>query len=195
MTQSFSIMREKLRQSGDRNGHPLAISQPFAFSEELLQQFNWSPTAKIYLQAYKLVEGGLETLNTSKFTNGRGITLIAHGYLTENSILQAFPQIKSLSHKILHVCNENLHDNPCFFEGLLLAYIKAGTKRQNLTALPVKIHFNLIRTTATGFMFCIIIWQPFTPFQMTLNKQLRHLRTPLGTAHHTMMPRGDQDIP
>ena len=123
MTQSFSIMREKLRQSVDRNGHPLAISQPSAFSEELLQQFNWSPTAKIYLQAYKLVEGGLETLNTSKFTNGRGITLIAHGYLTENSILQAFPLIKSSSHKILHFCNENLHDNPCFFEGLLLAYI------------------------------------------------------------------------
>lgn len=133
--QSFSIMNEKLRQSVDANKHPLAISQPFAFSEELLQQFNGSPTARIYLQAFKLVEEGIETLNTSQFTNRRGITLIAHGYLTENTILQTFPQIKSLSHNILHTCNENLHKNPCFFEGLLLAYIlrEKGTIQGVLT--------------------------------------------------------------
>ncbi|KAL9957642.1 hypothetical protein ACROYT_G034563 [Oculina patagonica] len=61
-TQSFAIMGEKLKQRTKAKVHPFAISQPVAFSEEILSQFNWSPTARYYLQAYKLVKEGLEIL-------------------------------------------------------------------------------------------------------------------------------------
>ena len=122
LKQSFEIMGEKLRQRHKENKHPFVISQPVAFSEEVLRQYDWSPTAKIYLQAYKLVKQGLELLFESNFTDERGISFIAHGYLTENSILQAFPDIKgSLSPLILKLCEENLFKDSCFFEGLLLS--------------------------------------------------------------------------
>ena len=47
--QSFDVMKEKLRQRNDADKHPLAIYQPVAFSEEMLQQYEWSPTARIHL--------------------------------------------------------------------------------------------------------------------------------------------------
>ena len=116
-------MNEKLRQRDDADKHPFAICQPVAFSEEMLQQYEKSPTARIYLRAYRLVKEGLHILYSSNFTDERGITLIAHGYLTENSIIQAFPQIQTLLlPKILHLCKESLSKNSCFFEGLLLAF-------------------------------------------------------------------------
>jgi len=114
-------MDEKLRQRAEANKHSFAIAQPVAFSEEMLSQFDSFPTAKIYLQAYKLVKEGLEVLYKSNFTDARGISLIAHGYLTENSILQAFPLHEELLPNILQLCEENLYKNPCFFEGLLLS--------------------------------------------------------------------------
>ena len=124
LLQSFEIMDEKLSQRAEENKHPFVISQPGVFSGEMLRQYDWSPTAKIYLQAYKLVKQGLEILCKSNFTDERGISFIAYGYLTENSILQAFPGIKGyLSHDILKLCGENLFKNSCFFEGLLLTYI------------------------------------------------------------------------
>ena len=93
----------------------------------MLSQFAWSPTAKNYLQAYKLVKKGLEILYKSRFTDGRGISLIAHGCLTESSILQAFPEIQiSLLPNIVQLCEENLCENPCFFEGLLFAIALRG---------------------------------------------------------------------
>ena len=117
-------MDEKLSQRAEENKHPFVISQPVAFSEEILRQYDWSPTAKIYLQAYNLVKQGLEILCKSNFTEERGISFIAHGYLTENSILQAFPDVKGiLSPVILKLCEENLLKNSCFFEGLLLSYL------------------------------------------------------------------------
>ena len=120
-------MGEKLRQRAEAKVHPFAISKPVAFSEEMLRQFDWSPTARIYLQAYKLVKEGLEILYKSTFTDGRGLSLIAHGYLTENSILQAFPEIQNfLLPKILQLCEENLSKNRCFFEGLLLSFALLG---------------------------------------------------------------------
>ena len=120
-------MGEKLRQRAEAKAHPFAISQPVPFSEEMLQQFNWSPTARIYLKAFKLVKEGLEILYKSNFTDGRGITRIAHGYLTENSIIQAFPQIlRFLLPRILQLCKENLSKNPCFYEGLLLSFALHG---------------------------------------------------------------------
>ncbi|KAL9957644.1 hypothetical protein ACROYT_G034566 [Oculina patagonica] len=126
-TQSFAIMGEKLKQRTEAKVHPFAISQPVAFSEEILSQFNWSPTARIYLQAYKLVKEGLEILYKSNFTDERGISLIAHGYLTENSILQAFPQIQHfLLPNILQLCEKNLFKNPCFFEGFFLSFALRG---------------------------------------------------------------------
>ena len=115
-------MDEKLSQRAEENKHPFVISQPVPFTEEMLIQYEWSPTAKIYLKAYKLVKQGLEILCKSSFTDERGISLIAHGYLTEYSILQAFPEIKGcLSPAILKLCEENLSKNSCFFEGLLLS--------------------------------------------------------------------------
>lgn len=120
-------MGEKLEQRAKENKHPFAISQPVLFSEEMLRQYDWSPTARIYLQAYKLVKQGLEILCKSNFTDERGISLIAHGYLTENSILQAFPEIRNLLlPNILQLCEENLLKNPCFFEGLLLSFALCG---------------------------------------------------------------------
>ena len=80
-----------MKQRSEARLHPFAISQPVPLTEELLSDFVWSPTARIYLQALKQVKEGFEVLQKSNFTNERGITLIAHGYLTENSILQAFP--------------------------------------------------------------------------------------------------------
>ena len=121
--QSLEILREKFGQIVEVNKHPFLISRPVLFSEEMLKQYDWSPTARIYLQAYKLVKQGLEVLCKSSFTDERGISLIAHGYLTENSILQAFPSIKRyLLPNILKLCEESLLKNPCFFEGLLLCF-------------------------------------------------------------------------
>lgn len=88
----------------------------------MLSEFDWSPTARIYLRAFKLVKEGFEVLHNSNFTDERGISLIARGYLTENSILQAFPQWYSLRPKIFNLCERSLQKNPCFFEGLLLSY-------------------------------------------------------------------------
>ena len=119
-------MDERLRQRAEANKHPFAITQPVFFSEEMLRQFDSFPTAKIYLQAYKLLKEGFEVLNKSNFTDARGISLITHGYLTENSILQAFPLQKELLPYILQLCEENLDKNPCFFEGLLFSIAFCG---------------------------------------------------------------------
>ena len=119
-------MIERFRQRAEANKHPFAISKPVVFTEEMFHQFDWSPTASIYLQAYKLVKEGLEVLWKSNFTDERGITLIAYGFLTENSILQAFP---ILSPNILQLCEEILIKNPCFLEGLLLSYALRDFKR------------------------------------------------------------------
>ena len=119
-------MKERLRQRAEADKHPFVISNPVVFTEEMFRQFDWSPTARIYLQAYKLVKEGLEVLWKSNFTDERGITLIAYGYLTENSILQAFP---ILPPDILQLCEEILIKNPCFLEGLLLSYALRGIKR------------------------------------------------------------------
>ena len=122
-------MGEKLRQRAEADKHPFAITQPVPFSEEMLRQFDSFPTARIYLQAYKLVKEGLELLYKSNFADAKGISLIAHGFLTENSILQAFPEVQNLLlPNILRICEENLLKNPCFFEGLLLSFALSGYK-------------------------------------------------------------------
>ena len=123
-------MDERLRQRAEASKHPFAISQPVAFSEEMLKQFDSFPTAKIYLQAYKLLKEGFEVLYKSNFTDARGISLIAHGYLTENSILQAFPLQKELLPCILQFCEDNVYKNPCFFEGLLLSIAFCGQEHK-----------------------------------------------------------------
>ena len=82
LEQSFSILSEKMIQRLEANFHPLHIRQPVAFSEEMLSRFTErSPTARLYLQAFKLVKQGFEVLYESNFSNERGISLIAHGYL------------------------------------------------------------------------------------------------------------------
>ena len=117
MLQALDIQSEKQRQRSEANLHPFEIPEPVAFSEEMLSQFHWSPTARIYLQAFKLVKEGFEILYKSNFTNGKGISLIARGFLTENSILQAFPIELSILRPLFQLCERNLKKNPSFFEG------------------------------------------------------------------------------
>ena len=117
MLQALDIQSEKQRQRSEANLHPFEIPEPVAFSEEMLSQFHWSPTARIYLQAFKLVKEGFKILYKSNFTNGRGISLIARGFLTENSILQAFPIKLSILRPLFQLCERNLKKNPSFFEG------------------------------------------------------------------------------
>ena len=124
-------MGEKLRQNAEANLHPFAILEPVAFSEEMLCQFDWSPTARIYLQAFKLVKEGFEILYKSNFTDERGISLIARGYFTENSILQAFPQRQFILPEIFHLCEKSLQKNPCFFEGLVIPFAFQGYQREH----------------------------------------------------------------
>ena len=128
LTQSCSIMAEKLK--GRCEIHPFAILQPVAFSEEMLNEFNWSPTARIYLKAFKLVKEGFEVLFKSNFTDERGISLIAYGFLSENSILQAFPLNNLVITKVFHLCEVTLKQNPRFFEGLVISFAFQETKRK-----------------------------------------------------------------
>ena len=123
LEQSFSILSEKKVQRLEANLHPLHIRQPVAFSDEMLSRFTErSPTARLYLQAFKLVKQGFEVLYKSNFSSERGISLIAHGYLTENSILQAFPVTDDFFSRVLELCETSLQKNPQFYEGLLLSY-------------------------------------------------------------------------
>ena len=123
LEQSFSIWGEKMLQRLEANLHPLNVRQPVAFSEEMLSPFaERSPTAQIYLQAFKLVKQGFEVLYKSNFGNERGISLIAHGFLTENSILQAFALNNNFLHRVFELCEKCLKKNPQFYEGLLLSY-------------------------------------------------------------------------
>ena len=139
-------MDEKLRQRAKASKHPFAITQPVAFSDKMLTQFDSFPTAKIYLQAYKLVKEGLEVLYKSNFNDTRGISLMAQGYLTENSILQAFPLQKEPLLNILQLCEKNLYRNPCFFEGLLLSIAFRGDK------LTGKVSLESLKTDNKTFM-------------------------------------------
>ena len=148
LAQSLEVMSEKLRQRAEANVHPLVISQPVAYTEEMLGQFHWSPTARIYLQAYQLVKEGLEILRKSNFSDGRGISFIARGYLTESSILQAFPQIRGLLLPcIFQLCEENLEKDPCFFEGLVLSFAlrKFDVKSDGKVLMCIKNLINFIQ--------------------------------------------------
>jgi len=130
LVQSLDILKEKWSQRSEGNLHPFVISQPVAFSEEMLCQFDWSPTARIYLQAFKLVKEGFEILHKSNFTDKRGISLIARGYLTENCILQAFPAEAFLFPLIFQLCEKNLQKNPSFFEGLVVLLATQTSKEK-----------------------------------------------------------------
>ena len=120
--QSFDVRNEKLRQRDDADKHSLAIYQPVAFPEEMLQQYEWSPTARIHLRAYKLVKEGLNILYSSTSLMREELHLLLMDTWPENAILQAFPLIPISSHNILQLCKEILIKNPCFLEGLLLSY-------------------------------------------------------------------------
>lgn len=120
-TQSFEILKEKTIRRSEANVHPFVISQPIIFSEEMLTEFKSSPTAGIYLQAFKLVKKGLEILFNTNFTDKKGISLIAGGYLMEYSILQSFPVNELLLSQVFSLCEQSLQKNPCFFEGLVLS--------------------------------------------------------------------------
>lgn len=118
--QAFEILLDKV--TCEAQQHPLTLFKPMAFSEEMLIKFDWSPTAKQYLKAFKLVKEGFEILYKSNFTDGKGISLIAHGFLTESTILQGFPQRQFLWSRIHQLSDKILQTNPNFFEGALLWY-------------------------------------------------------------------------
>lgn len=128
LTQSLGILIEKLKQK--EGIHPFSISQPVGFSEEMLSEFKWSPTASIYLKAFKLVKEGFRVLCKSNFTAEKGISLIARGYLTENSILQAFPQCSLRKDEVLSFCEQILKKNSSFFEALVISVAFQGCKRK-----------------------------------------------------------------
>lgn len=88
----------------------------------MLSKFDSYPTGRIYLQAFTLAKKGIEVLYESNFTDRRGISLLAHGYLTENSILQAFPFEYAILPRIFQLCEKELQKNPCFFEGLVISF-------------------------------------------------------------------------
>ena len=122
-----------MKQRSESRLHPFAISQPVPLTEKLLSDFGQSPTAKIYLQALKQVKEGFEVLQKSNFTNERGITLIAHGYLTENSILQAFPAdvyIIPILPQLFQLCEKTLEKNPYFFEALVVSFALQAYERK-----------------------------------------------------------------
>ena len=122
----FDIRMEKLKQRLEANNHPFRTTQPTVLSEELLSDFEWSPTARIYLQAFRLLKQGLEILFKSNFADERGISFIARGYLTENSILQSFSHITLLLPEIFQLCEKSLQNNPSFFEGVVIAFAFPG---------------------------------------------------------------------
>ena len=131
--QTCDILKEKMKQRSEARLHPFAISQPVPLTEELLSEFVWSPTARIYLQALKQVKEGFEVLQKSNFTNERGIALIAHGYLTENSILQAFPAdvyIIPILPQLFQLCEKTLEKNPYFFEALVVSFALQAYERK-----------------------------------------------------------------
>ena len=66
VNQSLEIMAEKLKQRSEAKQHPFAITEPTAFSEEMLSEFHWSPTARIYLQAFRPVSYTHLTLPTKR---------------------------------------------------------------------------------------------------------------------------------
>ena len=126
--QSFDVRNEKLRQRDDADKHSLAIYQPVAFPEEMLQQYEWSPTARIHLRAYKLVKEGLNILYSSTSLMREELHLLLMDTWPENAILQAFPLIPISSHNILQLCKEILIKNPCFL-GAAFVLCFAGLQR------------------------------------------------------------------
>ena len=88
----------------------------------MLRKFESYPTGRIYLQAFILAKKGFEVLYGSNFTDGRGISFLARGFLTESSILQAFPIVRAVLPQIFQLCERELQKNPCFFEGLVISF-------------------------------------------------------------------------
>jgi len=192
-------MAEKLKQKSEV--HPLAILQPVLFSEEMLSKFGWSPTAKIYLKAFRLVKEGCEILQKSNFTNERGISLIAYGYLAENSILQAFPLNNDVKTEVFRLCEITLKKNSRFFEGLVILFAFQGTLRKisiashkvdhkrimcleniikvtNQAVCLLKIPSSLMTVTLAGFTFCIFFLVASTLLKINLRMPLKLLRIP-----------------
>lgn len=123
--QALEILLDKV--TCEVQQHPLTLFKPIAFSEEVLSEFDWSPTAKRYLKAFKLVKEGFEILYSSNCTDEKGISLIAHGFLTDCSILQAFPQKQFFLSRIHQLSYKVLQTNANFFEGALLWYVFCPT--------------------------------------------------------------------
>ena len=119
--QALEILLDKV--TCEAQQHPLTLFKPTAFSEEMLIEFDWSPTAKRYLKAFKLVKEGFEILYKSNCTDEKGISLIAHGFLTECSILQAFPQKQFFLFRIHQLSDRILKTNANFFEGALMWFV------------------------------------------------------------------------
>lgn len=115
--QHLDIFKEQLERS---KNHPFAIENPMIYNESMFTRFPDSPTAKRYLIAYQKARDGLHMLKEGNFKEAA--TLMAHSYLYENTMLNSFPEMKSMGNRINVICMifEELKVNSKFFEGLLL---------------------------------------------------------------------------
>ena len=88
LKQTADINNEKMLQGLSQ--HPFVNTSPIILNEELLTRYPDSPTAQIYLKAYMLMDEGLKLLRSSNYTDSRGLSLFAQGYLTECTVLDSF---------------------------------------------------------------------------------------------------------
>ena len=121
LKQTMDIRREKLLQGLSQ--HPLAVPNPIVVNEEVLSGYPDSPTAQMYLKAYKLMEEGLKLLRSSNYTDSRGLYLFVQGYLTENTILHSFLLSAMERKEIIGLATRILSTGePTCFEGVVVTY-------------------------------------------------------------------------
>ena len=130
LKESVDIYRDKLQQQGDT--HPYVMYQPLFLTEEILSQWPDSPTAQTYLKAYRLFKKGLDILYNSKFTDSAGVTYLAQGIYTENTIRHCFADQLQANERffvnLLVLIENTIANNATFFEGLAILPLLSGEK-------------------------------------------------------------------
>ena len=149
LKQTMDIDNEKMLQRLSQ--HPFAVPNPIILNEELLSRYPDSPTAQMYLKAYKLMDEGLKILRSSNYTDSRGLSLFAQGYLTENTILHSFVLSDVERIDIMLFATRILSTGePTCFEGVFVTYAlmplisKEPEERQKLDQAQIATLDNLI---------------------------------------------------
>ena len=121
LKQTADINNEKMLQGLSQ--HPFVNTSPIILNEELLTRYPDSPTAQIYLKAYMLMDEGLKLLRSSNYTDSRGLSLFAQGYLTECTVLDSFVLSVMEKRHIMQFAARILRTRePLCCEGLLVNY-------------------------------------------------------------------------